>query len=220
MSSTSFRQSPRKHWALVDCNNSYASCEKLFRPDLADRPVVALSNNDGCIVARTQEAKALGIPMGAPEFKVRHLLREHRVMELVAGGIAVHIRTSRHDEDACDQTAQCPLPVPTDDSRTLLKAASYSLAGIYEKGYAYAIAGIRLYDLHPRHGQQASLLTLTPTYTMDSLKALDKINARHGRHTLRYGAEGPDNADWHMQQKRRSPRMTTSWEEIPVVVCK
>jgi len=141
-------------------------------------------------------------------------------MELVAGGIAVHIRTSRHDEDACDQTAQCPLPVPTDDSRTLLKAASYSLAGIYEKGYAYAIAGIRLYDLHPRHGQQASLLTLTPTYTMDSLKALDKINARHGRHTLRYGAEGPDNADWHMQQKRRSPHMTTSWEEIPVVVCR
>ena len=54
-------------WALVDCNNFYASCEKLFRPDLADRPVVVLSNNDGCIVARSAEAKALGIPMGEPE---------------------------------------------------------------------------------------------------------------------------------------------------------
>lgn len=66
-------------WALVDCNNFYASCERLFRPDLAQRPVVVLSNNDGCIVARSQEAKALGIPMGSPEFKVRHLLREHKV---------------------------------------------------------------------------------------------------------------------------------------------
>ena len=63
-------------WALVDCNNFYASCEKLFRPDLAARPVVVLSNNDGCVVARSSEAKALGIPMGAPEFKIRPLLRE------------------------------------------------------------------------------------------------------------------------------------------------
>lgn len=66
-------------WALVDCNNFYASCEKLFRPDLAHRPVVVLSNNDGCIVARSAEAKALGIPMGEPEFKIRHLLRQYDV---------------------------------------------------------------------------------------------------------------------------------------------
>lgn len=56
-------------WALVDCNNFYASCERLFRPDLAGKPVVVLSNNDGCIVARSPEAKALGIPMGAPEYQ-------------------------------------------------------------------------------------------------------------------------------------------------------
>jgi DNA polymerase V len=66
-------------WALVDCNNFFASCERLFRPDLADRPVVVLSNNDGCIVARSNEAKALGIGMGEPEFKVRHLLKRHNV---------------------------------------------------------------------------------------------------------------------------------------------
>ncbi len=58
-------------FALVDCNNFYASCEKLFDPKLRDRPVVVLSNNDGCVVARSAEAKALGIPMGAPWFKVR-----------------------------------------------------------------------------------------------------------------------------------------------------
>lgn len=50
--------------ALVDCNNFYASCEKLFRPDIRDRPVVVLSNNDGCVVARSREAKSLGIKMG------------------------------------------------------------------------------------------------------------------------------------------------------------
>ena len=64
MSSTS-SDSPASLWALVDCNNFYASCERLFRPDLANRPVVVLSNNDGCIVSRSAEAKALGIPMPA-----------------------------------------------------------------------------------------------------------------------------------------------------------
>ena len=66
-------------WALVDCNNFYASCERLFRPDLLGKPVVVLSNNDGCIVARSNEAKAFGIGMGEPEFKVRDLLKRHNV---------------------------------------------------------------------------------------------------------------------------------------------
>ena len=52
--------------ALVDCNNFYASCERVFQPALRGRPVVVLSNNDGCVIARSNEAKALGIPMGAP----------------------------------------------------------------------------------------------------------------------------------------------------------
>ena len=51
---------------LVDCNNFYVSCERLFRPELRNRPVVVLSNNDGCIVARSNEIKEMGIPMGKP----------------------------------------------------------------------------------------------------------------------------------------------------------
>ena len=66
-------------FALVDCNSFYASCEKLFRPDLRHRPVVVLSNNDGCVVARSPEAKELGIPMGAPFFKVKDFIKQHRV---------------------------------------------------------------------------------------------------------------------------------------------
>lgn len=434
MSSTN---SKKKLWALVDCNDFYASCEKLFRPDLADRPVVVLSNNDGCIVARSKEAKALGIPMGVPEFKVRHLLKEHdvevfssnytlygdishrvmsvmeklcphveqysideaflgidgalipnlpdfcrhmrqtilrwtgitvsigvgatrtlakvanhiakkdprldglyslvrpeaqidkvlaatpvgdiwgigkrqrqkllaeciytaldlkhtddiwlrknltitgwhtalelrgipciddtgtpsarktivssrsfgkrvhdlqslyeavasftaraaerlRTMELVAGGISVHIRTSRYDDDLYDQMAQSRLPVATDDTLLLLRSAKRLLEGIFEAGYAYAKAGIMLYDLQPRCGRQASLLALTPQSRNDSratalMQTLDEINARYGRNSLRYGAEGSEEAGWRPQQKRLSKHMTTDWDELPDVLCK
>jgi len=55
--------------ALVDCNNFFASCERVFRPNLVSKPVVVLSNNDGCVIARSNEAKALGVKMGAPAFK-------------------------------------------------------------------------------------------------------------------------------------------------------
>lgn len=67
-------------FALVDANNFYASCEKLFDPRLKDRPVVVLSNNDGCVVARSAEAKALGIPMGAPWFKLKDEAKRHGVI--------------------------------------------------------------------------------------------------------------------------------------------
>ena len=60
-------------FALVDGNNFYVSCERVFRPDLRGVPVVSLSNNDGCCIARSDEAKALGIKMGDPWFKVKHL---------------------------------------------------------------------------------------------------------------------------------------------------
>jgi DNA polymerase V len=66
-------------FALVDCNNFYASCERVFNPKLAGKPLVVLSNNDGCVVARSNEAKALGIGMGVPEFQIRPLLRAHQV---------------------------------------------------------------------------------------------------------------------------------------------
>lgn len=71
-------------FALVDCNNFFVSCERIFRPDLEGQPVVVLSNNDGCVVARSNEAKALGIPMGAPAFKYRDLFRLHKVIKFSA----------------------------------------------------------------------------------------------------------------------------------------
>ena len=64
---------------LVDCNHFYVSCERLFRPELRHHPTIVLSNNDGCIVARSPEAKALGLPMGGPYFKWKQLIDKHRV---------------------------------------------------------------------------------------------------------------------------------------------
>ena len=65
--------------ALVDCNNFYVSCERVFRPDLIGKPVAVLSNNDGCIVARSQEVKDLGIKMGVPLFQIQQLVNQHQI---------------------------------------------------------------------------------------------------------------------------------------------
>lgn len=71
-------------YALVDGNNFYVSCERVFRPSLNGKPVVVLSNNDGCAIARSNEAKALGIAMGAPCFKIQHLEEEAGLVALSA----------------------------------------------------------------------------------------------------------------------------------------
>ena len=89
-------------YALVDCNNFYASCERVFQPDLVGKPIAILSNNDGCVISRSDEAKEAGVKMGIPEFKIRDLVKEknikvfssnyplygnlsHRVMEILKG---------------------------------------------------------------------------------------------------------------------------------------
>ena len=66
-------------FALVDCNNFFVSCERVFRPDLWNKPVAVLSNNDACIVARSNEVKEMGVPMGAPLFQVKHLIKGNGV---------------------------------------------------------------------------------------------------------------------------------------------
>ena len=81
-------------FALADCNNFFVSCERVFRPDLNGRAVIVLSNNDGCAIARSNEAKALGIKMGAPLFKIRDIVREHNV-EVFSGNMALYGDMSR-----------------------------------------------------------------------------------------------------------------------------
>jgi len=77
MSSTQYT----KKIALVDCNSFYVSCERLFNPRIRKKPVVVLSNNDGCIISRSNEAKALGIKMGEPYFKGKDIIIKNNVGE-------------------------------------------------------------------------------------------------------------------------------------------
>ncbi len=71
-------------FALIDCNNFFVSCERLFRPELEGRPVVVLSSNDGCVISRSDEAKRLGIPMAAPAFKYRQIFKDHGIVQFSA----------------------------------------------------------------------------------------------------------------------------------------
>ncbi|RMN07399.1 RulB protein [Pseudomonas syringae pv. coriandricola] len=70
---------PDQVFALIDCNSFYASCERVFRPDLAKVPIVVLSNNDGCVIARSYDAKD-HVKMGAPYFQIKDLLRRKGIM--------------------------------------------------------------------------------------------------------------------------------------------
>ena len=76
-------------FALADCNNFFASCERVFRPDLQGKPVIVLSSNDGCAIARSEEAKALGIKMGDPYFKIKDLIEKHGV-NVFSGNMALY----------------------------------------------------------------------------------------------------------------------------------
>jgi DNA polymerase V len=93
-------------FALVDCNNFYASCERVFQPKLEGRPIVVLSNNDGCVIARSNEAKALGISMGAPYFKIERFARRERVA-VFSSNYALYGDMSRR----VMQTLSCFAPV-------------------------------------------------------------------------------------------------------------
>ncbi len=81
-------------FVLADCNNFYVSCERVFAPELNSRPVIVMSGNDGCVIARSNEAKALGIEMGVPVFKIRGLIQRHNVKTL-SGNIVLYGDMSR-----------------------------------------------------------------------------------------------------------------------------
>jgi len=91
-------------FALVDVNSFYASCETVFRPDLRGKPVLVLSNNDGCVIARSAEVKALNIPMGAPYFKLRDEIRRHKI-HVFSGNYALYADMSNRVMTTLEQMA-------------------------------------------------------------------------------------------------------------------
>jgi len=69
----------KKLFALIDCNNFYVSCERVFNASIQNKPVIVLSNNDSCVVARSTEVKKLGVKMGQPVFQIVELIKEHNI---------------------------------------------------------------------------------------------------------------------------------------------
>lgn len=108
-------------FALIDCNNFYVSCERVFNPTLRHKPVIVLSNNDGCVVARSEEAKALGIPMGIPEFQIRPLIKAHHV-QVFSSNYALYADLSHRVMETIEQF--CP-----DMERYSIDEAFLSLEG-------------------------------------------------------------------------------------------
>lgn len=102
-------------FALADCNNFFASCERVFRPDLNGKPVIVLSSNDGCAVARSNEAKALGIPMGAPYFKIRDIVEKHKVA-VFSSNYALYGDMSRRVQEVLRTFAPAVEPYSIDES--------------------------------------------------------------------------------------------------------
>ena len=101
----SFISSSKKKIALVDCNSFYVSCERLFNPKIQNVPVVVLSNNDGCVISRSTEAKKIGIKMGEPYFKVKELI------PFITNQSLSYIRKSLFERDFyltnfCDKTTK------------------------------------------------------------------------------------------------------------------
>ena len=122
-------------FALVDCNNFYASCERVFNPAIRARPVIVLSNNDGCVIARSNEAKAIGFKMGDPFFKVRPLAERH--------GVAVFSSNYTLYGDMSQRVMQTLEPFAPEIETYSIDEAFLNLAGIAENRLAAHAGEIR-----------------------------------------------------------------------------
>jgi len=98
-----------KYIAVVDCNNFFVSCERVFRPDLAGKPVIVLSSNDGCVVARSQEVKDIGVPMGVPYFQVKDIIKDNSIT-VFSGNLPLYRDMSARVMEII-YTAQMPVEV-------------------------------------------------------------------------------------------------------------
>ncbi|WP_424218016.1 DUF4113 domain-containing protein [Thauera humireducens] len=143
-----------------------------------------------------------------------------RAQECLAGAVQVHIRTNpfKPREPQYQRSVMAPLPEPTADTRALIASAVKLLEAIFRPGYAYQKAGVMLSELQPVAQRQGTLFGGGPGLERSAalMSAMDLINARWGRGTVRVSAEGVEKA-WQMRRGHLSPAYTTSWEDLPPV---
>ncbi|SFB89651.1 DNA polymerase V [Marinospirillum celere] len=124
--------SRRNKWvALVDGTNFFVSCERAFSPRLHGRPVGVMSNNDGCIIARSDELKALGVPMGAPVHKIQHLIRRHRIA-LLSSNFTLYADMNRRLNDILSCFSDRVEPYSVDES--FVELSGFFTDGLLEQG--------------------------------------------------------------------------------------
>jgi hypothetical protein len=214
----------------LTATTSIAAANASFSPG-CNRSLVVLSNNDGCAIARSDEAKATGIKMGAPWFKIRHFEEEaglvaqsanfalygdmsDRMMTLAAG-LGHNQEIYSIDENFIDLSGICGDRVRRARARAILKH-------IYRPGYKYAKAGVMPIDLQPATRQQLTLDLDAdmPENRIRLMQAMDQINRRYGRGSLVLGSAGGIGAQpvWGMKQKRKTLAYTTDWRGLGLVV--
>lgn len=146
-----------------------------------------------------------------------------RAQQCVAGAITVSVRTNpfRPRDPQYNQAVVVPLREPTSDSRVLIQAALWGLNKIYRSGYAYKKAGVLLSGLEPVARRQESLLVdkIKEGRALALMQAMDKINERWGRGSVRLLATG-FGGDWRMRREKLSPAWTTQWDGLPIVLAR
>lgn len=145
-----------------------------------------------------------------------------RKEKMEAGAISVHMQTSRHSEEPYfHATASIKLPFPTNSTTFIIKAAREALDVCYQPGHGFMKGGIVLFDLQEEGTRQLTLMETVASPEREKqtrlMQALDKVNSKFGRDSIRYMSQGPKDAFWHMQRKRLSGAFTTRWADLPVV---
>ena len=145
-----------------------------------------------------------------------------RKEQMEAAGVCVYIQTSRHTEKPYfSASANVSIPTPTNITTLLIRYALAALDKCYQPGHDYMKGGIILFDIQERDSRQLTLMESTPSPETERqtklMKALDSVNDRFGRGTIRYLSQGPTEAFWHMQRKMMSGAYTTRWEELAKV---
>jgi DNA polymerase V len=142
-------------------------------------------------------------------------LREEGLLTPV---LSIFIGTVHFIENPFSSGAEVRLSSPTNYTPTLIKAARQALDNCYRQGFQYARAGVMVFDLRSEKGQTPSLWDEAPSASQGKLMAaLDQINQRYGRNTIRFAGQGDLDAPWRMRRRRMSPVSTTDWSGLPIV---
>lgn len=210
-------------FALIDCNNFFVSCERIFRPDLEGKPVVVMSSGDGCVVARSNEAKTLGIPMGAPVYKWRQFFKDNKVA-MFSGNFELYGNISRRITDilttvtpqieiySVDESFLDLSELKIDDyvewGRTVSDKIRHWIGVPVSVGIAPTKILAKLAaDYAKKHPQTAGALSLTvqgrSLYSVLEATPVNDVWGVGGRLTPKLGAEGIHSA---LQLSRLPPR--------------